>query len=180
MACSAFTAAFPEAEMPPGQTYEAYIRTQASQNGLMCGLANYAANCQSQCVNVAKAQFSSNSNLCFQCLQSVQSCANPAAPTEPCCPFMGPATQCNDCLNAHDTDALAQCLQGGGLSPGAIAGIVIAVVVVVLAIVIGVIVWYYRAKTKLVKKLGRGDPTKEREYNALSLTELQRLDRSQV
>src|SRR5678815_5006329 len=135
MACAAFTADFPQA--PNGMDYEQYIRQQASLNGLMCGLANYQANCQTQCTNVALAQVSSSNNTCFQCLSTLNTCQNPGAVTQACCPFMTAATQCNDCLNRYEVDALQTCLQTGGLSTGAIVGIVLGCVAFVI-ICIGV------------------------------------------
>jgi hypothetical protein len=150
MACIAFSQLFPSA--PEGQDYDTFIRSQASQQGLMCSISKYATACDSQCKQVSKNFAASGlpSSGCFACLSSVTTCPLPTNPSMPCCAFINQAVECNTCLASNDLDT---CLNSGALSAGAIAGIVIACVVVVIIIIVVAVVFTQRKKEALISQV---------------------------
>jgi hypothetical protein len=117
--------------------YEKVIRTESANGGQMCALANYATNCAPQC-----SQASKNYAGCFSCLSNPASCGQLSQNNVQvaCCPLMGPATTCNNCLGLYSVNALAICLQTG-LTPAQIAGITIGVIlgVVLIGVIVGVV-----------------------------------------
>lgn len=168
MSCVSLTQIFPN--NPSITDYDAFIRTQASNQGLICVQANYATNCQNQCTNVSQ-----NTSACTSCLSSVNSCTNPANPSQSCCPYAAQAIQCNNCLNSFTIDALQHCLQPSGLSAGAIAGIVIAVIVVIIGLGLLIYYLYARDKQRLVKKLSATGRYNVKDLELANLSELQNL-----
>ncbi len=135
MACSQMVQLFPQGNMSNSE-YETNIRNLSVANGQLCAVNNYATNCSTQC-----AEMSKNYNGCASCLSDTNSCSTVTSDGKivSCCPIIGPATQCNNCMGLYSIDALATCLQTG-LSTGAIIGIVIAVVIVVIIIIVVVVV----------------------------------------
>jgi uncharacterized membrane protein len=135
MACAQMVQLFPQGDMS-NSDYENTIRNQSAANGQLCAVNNYATNCATQC-----AQMSKNYNGCASCLSDTNSCSlvTSDGKTVACCPIIGPATTCNNCMGLYSVDALATCLQTG-LSTGAIIGIVVAVVIVVIILIVVVVV----------------------------------------
>ena len=153
MTCVDMVTNFPKGTMDD-VTYQNFIQDQSSTNGQLCVVSHFSANCGPQC-----SQMSKNYSGCSSCLGNAQSCGNLDAQGNlvPCCPFVGPAISCANCLGLYSVDALSQCLQTG-LSVPAIIGISIAcIVVIILVIVLIVVVVNTRKKVELQIKLGLGN-----------------------
>lgn len=152
MACAEMVKLNPQGNADDA-SYEATIRSLSSSYGQICVIGHFSAGCSAQC-----GQMSKNYTGCSSCLGAPESCGSVdgKGETVPCCPFVGPATACSNCLGLYNTDALAQCLKTG-LSVGAIVGIVIAcIVVVAIIIVIIVVVVRTQKKVELERKIGLG------------------------
>lgn len=148
MACADFTRLYPKGSQ---SDYDGYIQQLSAEQGQLCVVANYQP-CRNEC-----SQMSKNYSGCASCLSSYTSCpkqgSNPQN-KEPCCPNVGAAIQCANCLGLYDTNALEQCLKQG-LSLGAIIGITIGVFVAVIIIVLGIYfgIKKYKERRELTNRL---------------------------
>lgn len=169
MACTEIVAQFPP-DPTSTKTYEEQVSSNSSQQGQLCAVANYQA-CGPQCSDMSK-----NYPGCASCLSSPISC--PVSVADPnvqqaCCPLLGPAVACSNCLGLYDSDALNKCLYPG-LSEAAIIGISVGVIaaLIIIAVLIYVFVIRQQRQAEARQKLGLGENSQLGNVNYIELQKL--------